>query len=125
MGIAGYLDLRYAETMRRYPVLFVLLLSFLMPLQSVAEVLFAPDPCPAEMAMDSEDDGHMPCCPDNEILPLCKTLKSCHLCNTPAQPTAAVAELPPVPLIANAGVIAVSHHLPMNLASIWRPPTHT
>jgi hypothetical protein len=111
--------------MRRYPVLFVLLLSFLMPLQSVAEELFAPNPCPAEMAMDSQDDGNMPCCPDSETVPLCKTLKSCHLCKTPAQPIAAVAALPSLPPVVNARVIAVSHHLPMNFANIWRPPTHT
>lgn len=96
-----------------------------MPLQSVAEVLLAADPCPAEMAMDSAGDDHMPCCPEEEAVPLCKTLKSCHLCKTPAQPLAAVTELLSVRPLTAESIVAISSHLPMNLASIWRPPTHT
>lgn len=117
------LTLRYADGMRRYPLLFILLLSFLMPMQTVAQVLLSGDPCPAEMAMDSTEDSDMPCCPDDvDTVALCKTLKSCHLCKTPGQLIAIVPAAFPANPVMIFSTISSPQHLALNLASIWRPP---
>jgi len=53
--------------MRRCSLLFILLLSFVMPLQAPAESLLSDSPCPEKMTMvmdESGDSETMPCCPD-------------------------------------------------------------
>jgi hypothetical protein len=111
--------------MRRYPMFFIiLLLSILMPLQAVAEVLLAPDPCPVKMVVDySEEDYRMPCCPDEEAVPLCNLLKSCHLCKTYLQPLIVATPLPLATSVVTSSVKTDSLYRPINLFSIWRPPT--
>jgi hypothetical protein len=116
--------------MRRYPLLFILLLSFLMPLQVAAEILLSASPCPEEMTMVMDEAGSseaMPCCPDaddTDTVNPCETTKSCQLCKTQGQvylhsPTlfsshsnlSTHVKTPPL-------IVAV-----FNPASIWRPPS--
>jgi hypothetical protein len=109
--------------MRHYPLLFILMLSFVMPLQVAAEILLSSAPCPEEMTMQMNEAAAseaMPCCPDaddaDKVNP-CGTAKSCHLCKTPV-PTffssltslSVHVKIPPL-------IVAV-----FNPASIWRPP---
>ena len=115
--------------MRHYPLLFILLLSFVMPLQVAAEILLSSAPCPEEMTMQMNEAAAseaMPCCPDaddTDKVNSCGTAKSCPLCKTPVQvfiysPTffssltrlSVHVKIPPL-IVAG-----------FNPASIWRPP---
>jgi hypothetical protein len=115
--------------MRRYSLLFILLLSFVMPLQVAAEILLSASPCPEEMAMvmdESGDSETMPCCPDadeGDAINSCETAKSCHLCKTPVQ----VYLYTPASFFSLSSLSAHTKTRPLNLAvfnpaSIWRPP---
>lgn len=115
--------------MYRYPLLLILLLSFVMPLQVASEILLSASPCPEEMTMVMDEAGvseAMPCCTDaddtDKVNP-CETAKSCHLCKTPVQvylynpasfsslsSLSAHVKTPP-------WIVAI-----FNPASIWRPP---
>ncbi len=115
--------------MRRYPLLFILLLSFMMPLQVAAEILLSATQCPEETTMQMDESGAgetMPCCPeedDTDKVNQCKTAQSCHLCKTPVQ----VFIYSPAPF---SSLLISSLHLKtpsvtltvFNPASIWRPP---
>lgn len=115
--------------MRRYSLLFILLLSFVMPLQVAAEILLSVSLCPEEMTMvidESGDSETMPCCPDADeadAINSCETAKSCHLCKTPVQ----VYLYTPASFFSLSSMSARSKTRPLNLAvfnpaSIWRPP---
>ena len=115
--------------MRRYSLLFILLLGFVMPLQVAAEILLSASPCPEEMTMVMEDSGDseaMPCCPDaddSDAVNSCETAKSCHLCKTPAQVDFSSAAS--FCSLSNLSAHAKAHPLNtavFNPASIWRPP---
>jgi hypothetical protein len=121
--------LSYAETMHRYSLFFILLLSFVMPLQVAAEILLSASPCPEEMTMVMDEFGGsetMPCCPDadeGDAINSCETAKSCHLCKTPVQ----VYLYAPASFFSFSSLSTHSKTRPLNLAvfnpaSIWRPP---
>jgi hypothetical protein len=113
--------------MRRCSLLFILLLSFVIPPQVAAETLLSAAPCPEAMTMmmdESGDSETMPCCPDEcDAINPCNTAKSCHLCQTPVQAHlySSVSIFSPLSLSAR------TKTRPLNLAffnpaSIWRPP---
>ncbi len=121
--------------------LFILLLSWIIPLQAVAGVLLNA-PCPDSSAMNhtamqmnemvmtgnTAAMDKMPCCPDKtpKQAPSCKNMNSCHLCKTPGQIYRVDAlSLATNLSLADAVIPPAAMFSMFNPASIWRPPSTT
>lgn len=119
--------------MHRYRMVFVLLLSFAMPLQIAAEIVLDA-PCPLALSdwqVDAGEDkeehamADMPCCPDEKPVkaPACKSLNTCQLCKTSGQAHLLTSLLLPSLMIQDSPVNTSGLVTTLfNPASIWRPP---
>lgn len=125
--------------MRRYPIYLILMLSFAMPLQVVADALLSVLPCPDQVSMVAEPGHHsdsdmadmatMDCCDDAaEVLTSadCGSMKNCHLFKTGGQFYAYTLELITVIPATSLELFPPDYSLTsFSPADVWRPPTHS
>jgi hypothetical protein len=115
--------------MHRFPIVIILLLSFLLPLHVAASTLLSAQPCPEQSAMAADapsDEAAPDCCDEPDKLIDCQQMKTCHGCNFSCQ-------LFTSHITAFIFSSDSNLHLSMNApalglfdpASVWRPPTNS
>ncbi|HRH76811.1 MAG TPA: hypothetical protein PK129_05625 [Cellvibrionaceae bacterium] len=131
-----HVEIRYADTMRRYSFYITILLSLLLPLHAAASVWLSAPICPAEAAMADTADhtatdtseevvsGELAsdCCDDMD----CPEMQTCHGCNlnvhlfSPAIPVFTFSSDSNIHPSLNTPVLEL-----FDPASVWRPPTNS
>lgn len=123
------IQLGYANGMRRYPILLILLLSFLLPLHVAASNLLSAQTCPAKSAMAagaSVSKAAPDCCDESNKQMDCQKIQSCHGCNISCQLFTAFIHT--FTFSSDTSIHSSMTTPALGLfdpASVWRPPTNS